>query len=264
LTLSEGNPLQVAFVWHLHQPDYRDRQQRRFQLPWVRLHALKDYYDMAARLERFENVHQTFNLVPSLMLQLENYLEEGWSEIELDLFLKRASDLTERDKVSMLEMFFNAPEATMISLGDYPLPLVDEDLKNEKGVPENAVKLARQFAAHDGLFIASPEYNASIPPLLKNALDWASLVRDIKPYAGLTVALGAASNGRLGGIRGLYHLRAVLMNVGALVISEQASVSGAADAFGEDGLPTDTRQRAMLEKTCRSLMELSAVQRGQS
>lgn len=154
-------------------------------------------------------------------------------------------------------------ETTLISLEDYPLPLVDENLKNEKGVPDNATRLARQFAAHDGAFIASPEYNASIPPLLKNALDWVSLARDAKPYNGLTIALGAASNGRLGGIRGLYHLRAVLMNVGALVISEQASVSGAASAFGEDGLPTDQRQRAMLEKTCRALMELSAVRRAQ-
>lgn len=153
-------------------------------------------------------------------------------------------------------------EPTLISLGDYPMPLVDEDLKAEAGVPDNAVKLARQFAAHDGLFIASPEYNASIPPLLKNTIDWISMApKDIKPFAGLTVALGAASNGRLGGIRGLYHLRAVLMNVGALVITDQVSISGAASAYGDDGLPTDERQATLLQKTCRSLMEMSAVGR---
>ncbi|WP_306117476.1 MULTISPECIES: NAD(P)H-dependent oxidoreductase [unclassified Roseitalea] len=153
-------------------------------------------------------------------------------------------------------------ETTMISLGDYPLPIVDEDLKSQKGVPDNAVRLARLLAGHDGLFIASPEYNSSIPPLLKNTIDWVSLVpRDIKPFAGLTVALGAASNGALGGIRGLYHLRSVLMNVGALVISEQVSISRAASAYGEDGMPTDERQRTMLDRTCRSLLELTAVGR---
>lgn len=151
-------------------------------------------------------------------------------------------------------------EVTMIALADYPLPLVDENLKKDKGVPENAVKLARMFVAHDALFIASPEYNASIPPLVKNTLDWVSLVksdgaRTVKPYEGLTVALGAASNGRLGGIRSLYHLRAVLMAVGAQIVSEQVSVAGAATAFGEDGMPADERQRSMLDATCRALID---------
>ena len=156
-------------------------------------------------------------------------------------------------------------ETTMISLADYPLPIVDEDLKNDKGVPENALKLARLFAAHDGLFIAAPEYNSSIPPLLKNVLDWVSLVPgDVKPYAGLMVALGAASNGALGGIRGLYHVRSVLMNVGAHIVTDQAGISGAASAFGEDGLPSNERQRAMLEKTCRSLLEHTTEGRGRS
>lgn len=154
-------------------------------------------------------------------------------------------------------------ETTMISLGDYPMPLVDEDLKKDKGVPDNAIKLARLFAAHDGLFIASPEYNSSIPPLVKNALDWVSLApKDIKAYSGLTVALGAASNGALGGIRGLYHLRSVLMNVGAQIVTEQAGISRAATAFGEDGLPTDERQRTLLEKTCRSLLDHLVEGRG--
>jgi chromate reductase len=151
-------------------------------------------------------------------------------------------------------------EVTMISLADYPLPLVDQDLQKQKGVPENAVRLARMFAAHDAAFIASPEYNASIPPLLKNAIDWTSLVKsdghgDFKPFSGLTIAVGSASNGRLGGIRGLYHLRAVLMNVGALVVTEQVSVDGAKTAFSDDGLPTDERQLNLLNRTCRALLD---------
>ncbi|WP_421854648.1 NADPH-dependent FMN reductase [Oricola sp.] len=153
-------------------------------------------------------------------------------------------------------------EVTLIALADYPLPILDEDLKNREGLPENAVKLARLFAAHDAAFIASPEYNSSIPPLLKNVLDWVSLTktdgtREIRPYDGLTVAIGAASNGALGGIRGLYHLRSVLMNVGTQIITEQCSISGAKTAFGEDGLPVDERQAKRLEATCRALLRHS-------
>lgn len=151
-------------------------------------------------------------------------------------------------------------EVTMIALADYPLPIVDEDLKKDKGVPENAVRLARMFAAHDALFIASPEYNSSIPPLVKNTIDWVSLVKSdgnapVKPYAGLTVALGAASNGMLGGIRGLYHLRSVLMNVGAQIVTEQCAVRQASRAFGEDGMLSDERTAGLLRDTCRSLLE---------
>jgi chromate reductase, NAD(P)H dehydrogenase (quinone) len=151
-------------------------------------------------------------------------------------------------------------EVTMIALADYPLPLVDEDLQKSKGVPENAVKLARLFAAHDALFLASPEYNSSIPPLVKNTIDWVSLVKSdgsgsLKPYAGLTIALGAASDGMLGGIRCLYHLRSVLMNVGAQIVTEQCAVRQASRAFGEDGMPVDERTRKMLNDTCRSLLD---------
>ncbi|QKV19502.1 NADPH-dependent FMN reductase [Oricola thermophila] len=158
-------------------------------------------------------------------------------------------------------------EVTMIALADYPLPLVDEDLKKEKGVPANAIRLARLFAAHDALFLASPEYNASIPPLVKNTIDWVSLVRSdgsgpVRPFDGLTVALGSASDGKLGGIRGLYHLRAVLMNVGAQVVSQQCAISWANKAFGEDGMPSDEREAKHLEKACRALLDHCTPGRG--
>ena len=75
------------------------------------------------------------------------------------------------------ELALQGAEVTRLSLADYPLPILDQDLEKEYGIPENAMKLARQFAAHDGLLIATPEYNGSIPPLLKNAVDWISRVR---------------------------------------------------------------------------------------
>ncbi len=149
-------------------------------------------------------------------------------------------------------------ETTMISLGDYPLPIVDEDLNREKGTPENAVKLARLFAAHDALFIVSPEYNSSIPPLVKNTIDWITLVRsDVKPLSGLTAALGGATNGILGTTRMLPHLRAVLVGLGVLVISQQVTINQAASAFGEDGMPSNERQLAMLHDACKALMEIA-------
>ena len=158
-----------------------------------------------------------------------------------------------------VELARQGADVTRVSLIDYPLPLVDEDLKNRSGVPDNAVRLGRLIAAQDGVFLCCPEYNSSIPPLLKNMIDWVSLVsrdgdRPLKPWSGRYVALGSASNGRFAGIRGLYHVRSVMMNVGAQVISEQCSVGGAADAFDEDGRLKDERTAMMLSGTCKSLI----------
>ncbi|MFZ2103122.1 MAG: NAD(P)H-dependent oxidoreductase [Oricola sp.] len=156
-------------------------------------------------------------------------------------------------------------EVTMIALADYPLPLVDEDLVRQRGVPENAVRLARMFAAHDALFIASPEYNASIPPLLKNAIDWISLVevdggRPVRPFDGLTVALGAASDRPHGGAICLQHLRAVLVEAGALVVSQQVLLAGAATGFGDDGMPAD--RISGLDGACKALLDHCMPGRG--
>lgn len=158
------------------------------------------------------------------------------------------------------ELARQGAEVTRISLADYPLPIMDEDLQAEKGIPENAMKLGRLFAAQSGVLICSPEYNASIPPLLKNTLDWISRIshdadKVLKPYAGLTAGLCSTSNGQFAGMRGLYHLRAVLMAVGAQVTTEQCSVSGAASAFETDGTLKDERSHRMLSQVCQSLIE---------
>lgn len=158
-----------------------------------------------------------------------------------------------------LELAQQGADVTRISLIDYPLPIVDEDLKTQSGIPDNAMKLGRLIAAHHGVFLCSPEYNASIPPLLKNMIDWVSLIskdgeRELKPWSGHYVALGSSSNGKFAGIRGLNHLRTVMINVGTQVVSEQCSVGGAADAFEADGRLKDERTQAMLAKTCKSLI----------
>jgi chromate reductase, NAD(P)H dehydrogenase (quinone) len=161
---------------------------------------------------------------------------------------------------AMKELALQGADITRVSLADYPLPIMDEDLEAEKGVPENALKLGRLIAAHDGFLIASPEYNSSIPPLLKNTLDWVSRVRrdngrPFKPYAGKVAALCSSSDGAFAGIRGLYHLRAVLMNCQVEIITPQCCVARAQDAFDADGQFREERLRHIMETVCRTLIE---------
>jgi chromate reductase, NAD(P)H dehydrogenase (quinone) len=151
-------------------------------------------------------------------------------------------------------------EVTRISLADYPLPIMDQNLENEKGIPEYALRLGRMFAVHDGFLIASPEYNASIPPLLKNAIDWVSRIRkdngrSVAPFRGKVAALCSSSNGNFGGMRGLYHLRAVLMNCQVEVITPQCSIARAADAFDDEGGIKEDRVRRMMDNVCATLIE---------
>ena len=126
----------------------------------------------------------------------------------------------------------------LINLGDFPMPIMNQDLERKEGQPENGTRLKELFIESDGLLIASPEYNSSITPLLKNAIDWVSRkVGDEEPlvaYRGKVVALLSASPGRLGGLRSLAHVRAVLGHLGAIVLPKQHAVSSAGDAFDDD------------------------------
>lgn len=158
------------------------------------------------------------------------------------------------------ELAMQGAEVTRISLADYPLPILDQDLEKEKGIPENAMRLGRQIAAHDGFLIASPEYNSSIPPLLKNAIDWVSRIHKdggvaFKPYAGKVAALCSSSEGNFAGVRGLYHLRSVLMNCQVEVITPQCSVGHAHEAFDENGLFKEERLRHTMENVAKTLIE---------
>ncbi len=150
-------------------------------------------------------------------------------------------------------------EVTRISLEDYPLPLYDGNLELEKGIPDNATKLARMFHEHDGFLIAGPEYNGSLSPLLKNTLDWVSRVSSdksgsVSPYSSKVAAICSSSPGAVGGMRMLGHLRDVLLSVGVLVVSEQISVGAAASAFDDLDKLTNERQAKFLAATCKSLV----------
>src|SRR5881227_3741203 len=125
-----------------------------------------------------------------------------------------------------LELAQAGAEVTCISLADFPLPIYDGDLQSRSGVPKNAVNLKRMIGIHHGVLIVTPEYNASLPPLVKNTIDWVSRVEDAHESKGQVFrerpfAIAAASNGRLGGARCLQALRLVLSACRALVIPNQ-------------------------------------------
>jgi NAD(P)H-dependent FMN reductase len=161
------------------------------------------------------------------------------------------------------EIALSGAEVTHISLADFPMPIYDGDTEAKSGQPENAVRLKRMMMQHAGVFIASPEYNASVTPLLKNSLDWVSRVREGKEpplaaYKNRVFALGGASNGTFGAMRSLMALRQVLeLGTGALVIPEQIAVRGAADAFDEDGYLKDERNAGALRALAQRLIEVA-------
>jgi NAD(P)H-dependent FMN reductase len=141
-------------------------------------------------------------------------------------------------------------EVTCIDLRDFPLPVFDEDLETRDGLPENARKLKELFLAHQGLLIASPEYNSSITAVMKNTIDWVSRrvpgEGPLAAYVGKVAVLMAASPGALGGLRGLVHLRAILGNIHVIVLPEQVAVPRAHEAFDEGKLK-DAAQQASIE-----------------
>lgn len=150
-------------------------------------------------------------------------------------------------------------EVTLVDLRDYPLPLFDGDLEEQQGLPENAKKLKAIFLAHDGLLISSPEYNSSITAVLKNTLDWVSRGEtDDEPalaaYRGKTAALISASPGALGGLRGLVHLRAILGNIGVIVLPDQVAVSKAYEAFDDKGGLKDERTAKQVTRVAQGLV----------
>jgi chromate reductase len=165
---------------------------------------------------------------------------------------------------AMRELALQGADVTRISLADYPLPIMDEDLEEERGLPENAMKLGRLIAAHDAMLIASPEYNSSIPPLLKNTLDWVSRIRKdggkpFWPYRGKAAALCSSSSGPYAGLYAIEHLRQVLMKCRVDIVTPQCTVAHAADAFREDGRLKEDRAHAQMVKVCAALIERAGM-----
>jgi len=157
------------------------------------------------------------------------------------------------------ELAFAEADVTRVSLVDYPLPLFDADFA-VRGVPHHAVQLRRMLEVHQGVFIASPEYSASVTPLLKNAIDWISRVREgseptYAAFKGRVFAISAASPGSGGGLRSLIALRQVLeLGCGALVIPEMVAVPRADQAFDDMDNLKDPSLAAALKTLARRLV----------
>lgn len=151
-------------------------------------------------------------------------------------------------------------DVTYLDLRDLPLPLFDEDIEAQEGIPANAKKLKELMIAHQGFLIASPEYNSSLTAILKNAIDWASRPQPgelpLACFAGKVAVLMSASPGALGGLRGLVHLRAILGNLSMIVLPEQRAIGSAYNAFKPDGNLQDADQQGAIEQLGARLTEV--------
>ena len=152
---------------------------------------------------------------------------------------------------------------THIDLRDYRLPIFDQDEEAANGKPDNARVLKQLVRDHEGLLVASPEYNSSVTAALKNTIDWISRSDDGDPFPlvalrGKVVALMSASPGALGGLRGLVHLRSILANLGCIVLPDQVAVSKAHEAFTADGALVDDRQHQRVVALGKTLAETGA------
>jgi NAD(P)H-dependent FMN reductase len=155
-------------------------------------------------------------------------------------------------------------EVTLIDLVDYEMPLYNGDLESESGIPDAAIALKKLFVSHDGVFIASPEYNGSFSPVLLNSLDWISRPHtkdeeSLQAFKGTIFALGSAAPGNLGGLRGLVPLRMLLGNVGGVVIPSQVAISKGFEAFdGENNLKNEP-QASMLKGVIEQFIQMASL-----
>jgi chromate reductase, NAD(P)H dehydrogenase (quinone) len=153
-------------------------------------------------------------------------------------------------------------EVTRISLADFPLPIYDGDLQTKSGVPKNAVNLKRMMSAHHGVLIVTPEYNSSVPALVKNTIDWVTRVQDAHETRGQVFrerafAIAAASENRLGGTRSLAALRLILSACHAVVIPNQLALSFASEAYDDMDRLKHPADVEALKALVRQLIELS-------
>lgn len=151
-------------------------------------------------------------------------------------------------------------DVTIIDLRDFQMPLYDEDLEKKEGLPSSTRKLKELMLSHHGFLISSPEYNSSISGVLKNTIDWTSRQGDdespMSCFKDKVSGIMSASPGGLGGLRGLVHVRAILENMGVLVLPTQVAISKAHEAFNLDGTMKDQKQEQQVKKIGANLAQM--------
>ncbi len=171
--MSESGPkIRLVLLWHMHQPFYKDMLTGEYRLPWVRLHALKDYYGMVKLTEEFPDVHQNFNLVPSLIAQIQDYVSGQAHDPFLELVAKPANELTAAERQFALQYLFQANPVNMI--GRYPRYRdLWERYRATAGLPEGPesyfvtrdyadLQVLSQLAWFDEYFLADPDVSALV------------------------------------------------------------------------------------------------------
>ncbi|WOH50875.1 NADPH-dependent FMN reductase [Bradyrhizobium sp. sBnM-33] len=164
--------------------------------------------------------------------------------------------------VAAHELALAGADVTRISLADFPLPIYDGDLQAKSGVPKHAVNLKRMMAGHHGVLIVTPEYNSSVPALVKNTIDWVSRVQDAHETRGQVFrdrvfAIASASGNRLGGARALAALRLILSACHATVIPNQLALAFADDAYDEMDRLKNAADAEGLKALVRQLIDIS-------
>jgi chromate reductase len=149
-------------------------------------------------------------------------------------------------------------EIDRLDLRELSMPLYDGDLEEREGLPEGARLLKQRVLAADALLIATPEYNHSIPGMLKNAIDWASRPPE-NPFKGKTALLMGASPGQFGGVRGILALRQVLTALFAHVVPVTVQVARADQAFDEAGGLKEARVRSSVERASDELLRVTSA-----
>jgi NAD(P)H-dependent FMN reductase len=154
-------------------------------------------------------------------------------------------------------------ETTRLDLRDLPMPLYDGDLEDREGIPENGRRFKELMISHQGILLCSPEYNSSITGVLKNAIDWASRAAPKEPplqaFRGKVAGLLSASTGSLGGLRALVHVRAILGNLGMIVVPTQFSLVKASEAFDETGALRDPAQLASVRRVVEQTWKVTTA-----
>jgi chromate reductase, NAD(P)H dehydrogenase (quinone) len=146
---------------------------------------------------------------------------------------------------------------TVADLNELSLPLYHGDLEDKEGLPANALALIGLIVSHQGLLIASPEYNSMITPLLKNTLDWCSRAPE-NPFEGKVAAVLSASPGPYGAVRSLVMAQQLLLKLGCHIVPGQCTLMHASKAFAADGKLVEERSQKAVQSLAASLFQVAS------